>query len=89
MGVHMERGFTDATAHQTHLSTAELQKDVDVLLVFKVMGELDHVLMRQGFVELNLICDLWMQHNRVGIQMSDDKMEVGAPPSQSQQLMFA
>lgn len=43
---------------RTHLPTAELQEDVDVLLIFEVVGELHHVLVRQGSVELDLVHDL-------------------------------
>lgn len=41
-----------------YLSTAELQENVNVFLVFKVMREFDDVLVRQSFVQLDLVCDL-------------------------------
>lgn len=41
-----------------YLSTAELQENVDVFLVFKVMREFHDVFVRQGFVQLNLVRDL-------------------------------
>lgn len=43
---------------KSHLPTAELEEDVDVFLVFKMMREFHHMLVRQGFVELDLIRDL-------------------------------
>lgn len=39
----------------SHLSTAELEEYVDVFLVFKMMGEFHHMLVRQGFMEVDLI----------------------------------
>jgi len=44
---------------KSHLPTAELEEDVDVFLVFEVMGEFHHMLVRQGFVELDLVGDLF------------------------------
>lgn len=47
-----------------HLTTAELEEDVDVLLVFEMMGEFHHMLVRQGFVELDLVRDLFCDQTR-------------------------
>jgi len=66
-----------------HLSTAELQEDVDVVLVFEVMGELHHVLVRQGFVELDLVGDLLTPHHGVRFQ-EGYKMDAWPPANQKQ-----
>lgn len=53
---------------ETHLSTAELQEYVDVFLVFEIMREFHHVLVRQRSVQLDLICDLpTLNNSLVGI----------------------
>lgn len=39
----------------SHLATAELEEYVDVFLVFEMMREFHHMLVRQGFMELDLI----------------------------------
>lgn len=41
-----------------HLPTAQLEEYVDVFVVFKMMWEFHHMLVGQGFVQLNLIRDL-------------------------------
>lgn len=42
----------------SHLPTAELQENVYVFLVFKVMRKFHDVLVRERFVQLDLVCDL-------------------------------
>lgn len=42
----------------SHLPTAQLEEYVDVFVVFEVMGEFHHMLVGQGFVQLDLICNL-------------------------------
>lgn len=49
----------------SHLSTAELEEYVDVFLVFKMMREFHHVLVRQGFVEVDLIGYLFKKDRTV------------------------
>lgn len=50
---------------QTHLSTAKLQEYVDVFLVFKIVREFHHMLVRQGPVQLDLIRNLGRFNNFV------------------------
>lgn len=42
----------------SHLPTAELEEYVYVILVFKMMREFHYMLVRQGFVQFDLIGDL-------------------------------
>lgn len=42
----------------THLSAAEFEEDVNIVLVFKMMGKLHHMLVLEAFVKLDLINDL-------------------------------
>lgn len=44
-----------------HLSAAELQENVDVVLVFKMMGELHHMSVLEVLMKLNFICYLRSQ----------------------------
>lgn len=46
-----------------HLSTAELEEDVDVVLIFKMMRKLDNVFVLKGFVQLDFISYLIENHN--------------------------
>lgn len=42
----------------SYLSSAQLEEYVDVFVIFEMMGEFHHMLVGQGFVQLDLICDL-------------------------------
>lgn len=72
---------------KSHLPTAELQEYVDVVLVFKMMWEFHHMLVRQGFVELDLICYLlkiWQlncEHISILEQKPDIKFQLSMGPS--------
>lgn len=57
-----DKGFT-FTGETAHLSAAELQEDVDVVLIFEVMRKLDNMFVLEGFVQLDFIRYLMEKHD--------------------------
>lgn len=56
------------TGKAAHLSAAELEEDVDVVLVFKMMRKLDDVFVLEGFVQLDFIRYLKENHNTAAVR---------------------
>lgn len=59
----------DCRFPRSHLPTAELQEYVDVFLVFEMMREFNHMLVWQGFVQLDLVRDLPRRKKKKSINM--------------------
>lgn len=56
------------TGKAAHLSAAELEEDVDVVLVLKMMRKLDDVFVLEGFVQLDFIRYLKENHNTAAVR---------------------
>lgn len=55
--------YSKPTGKAAHLSAAELEEDVDVVLIFKMMRKLDHMFVQEGFMQLNFIGYLTSNHS--------------------------
>lgn len=47
--------ITNSTFKAAHLSAAELEEDVDIVLIFKMMRKLDNMFVLKRFVQLDFI----------------------------------
>lgn len=52
-----------------YLSAAELEEDVDVILIFEMMRKLDNMFVLKGFVQLDFIRYLTENHNMAAVRL--------------------
>lgn len=73
MNIIITKHFT-STSKEAYLSAAELEEDVDVVLIFKMMREFDDMFVLEGSVQFDFIRYLTKNHNMTAVRMITRRM---------------